>query len=96
MKASLRPTAGHRWHAGTGQPFTFTFAREAGPAKPVRPSDIQGTWLGVFRTGSGKLRNVFHISNTEQDLHAMLDSPDQAVTGITVNTVARNGQAITM
>ncbi len=51
-----------------GKPLPLDFKRGAAPIKaeyePAKSSDIDGTWMGTLDTGMGKLRVVFHISNT--------------------------------
>ena len=59
--------------------------------KPVKPSDIDGAWMGSLDTGAVKLRVVFHIVNTEDGLTATLDSPDQGAKDIPINSVTRDG-----
>jgi pimeloyl-ACP methyl ester carboxylesterase len=88
--------------AGTwsqGQPLPLEFKRAAAPVKPehkpVKPSDIDGSWLGTLELSGGiKLRVVFHIVNTEDGLMATLDSPDQNVKGIPVTKVTRDGTTL--
>ncbi len=61
---------------------------------PVKPSDIDGAWLGMLDTGTIKLRVVFHITNTDQGLSATLDSPDQGVMGMSTSSVTRDGASL--
>jgi uncharacterized protein len=84
--------------AGTwtqGAPLELNFHRGGIAAKPkpkpVKPSDLDGNWLGTLDTGMGKLRVVLHILNTEDGLAATLDSPDQNAKGILVTNITRNG-----
>jgi uncharacterized protein len=79
-----------------GQSFPLRSARAVGQPKPAKPSDIDGAWAGALQAGANKLRVVFHIFNTEDGLHATLDSPDQGAKGIPVTSVARTGSHITM
>jgi pimeloyl-ACP methyl ester carboxylesterase len=60
-------------------------------AKPAKPSDIDGDWLGTLDTGMGKLRLVLHIVNTEEGLTATMDSLDQGANGLSVNSITRTG-----
>jgi len=62
--------------------------------KPVKPSDIDGAWLGTIDTGTIKLRVVFHIANTEEGLSATLDSLDQGVNGMSTSSVTRDGASL--
>ncbi len=66
----------------------------ASEQKSVKPSDIDGTWVGTLDTGSVKLRIVFHITTTEGGLTATMDSPDQGANGIPVTSVTRDGQSL--
>ncbi len=80
-----------------GQPPPLDFKRSAAPvkAKTVKPSDIDGTWLGTLEAGGGiKLRVVFHIVNTESGLIATMDSPDQGLTGLPMTSVTRDGASL--
>lgn len=62
--------------------------------KPVKPSDIDGAWLGTIDTGTIKLRVVFHIVNMEDGLNATLDSPDQGLKGMSTSAVKRDGASL--
>jgi len=84
--------------AGTwtqGQPLPLDFKRAAAaPAKPAKPSDIDGAWAGSLEAGGTKLRVIFHITNTADGLTATLDSPDQGAKGIPASAVTRNGSSL--
>ena len=84
------------WSQGTPLPLDFTRAPDAAKTehKPVKRSDIDGTWAGSLDTGSIKLRIVFHITNTEDVLTATMDSPDQGANGIPVTVVTRDGSSL--
>jgi pimeloyl-ACP methyl ester carboxylesterase len=80
-----------------GQPLPLEFKRAAAPVKqhnPVKPSDIDGTWLGMLDTGAIKLRVVFHIVNTDAGLLSTLDSPDQGANGLPTAKTARDGNTL--
>jgi uncharacterized protein len=83
-----------------GQTLPLDFKRAAVPvpakaeAKPAKPSDIDGAWMGTLDLGAAKLRVVFHIVNTEDGLTATLDSPDQGAKGIPATSITRNGTAL--
>lgn len=57
-------------------------------------TDITGAWSGALDTGMGKLRLVFHITDTANGLTATMDSVDQGANGIPVAGVTRNGSSI--
>jgi fermentation-respiration switch protein FrsA (DUF1100 family) len=81
-----------------GQPLPLDFKRAAAPLKEhkaVKPSDIDGAWLGTLEMNGGiSLRVVFHIVNTDDGLIATLDSPDQGVKGMPVTKVTRDGTTL--
>ncbi|MBI1769941.1 MAG: hypothetical protein HYR67_16365 [Bacteroidetes bacterium] len=52
--------------------------------------DIKGQWNGVINIQGSDYRIVFHISKTDKQYKATLDSPDQNATGIPVTTVSLN------
>lgn len=79
-----------------GRPLPLDFTRMAKPTQPVKPSDIDGEWLGTLQAGAKKLRVVFRIFNTELGLRASFASIDQSPQRIPVSTVARKGPHITM
>ena len=80
------------------QSLPLEFKRGAFPPKaehkPAKPSDIDGAWAGTLDTGSGKLRVVFHITNTADGLTATIDSPDQGASGIPASSVTRSGSTL--
>ncbi|HEY3974851.1 MAG TPA: alpha/beta fold hydrolase [Candidatus Sulfotelmatobacter sp.] len=84
------------WTQGT--PLSLEFKRAPGKAKseakPAKPSDIDGAWMGALDTGSVKLRVVFHIVNGADGLTATLDSPDQGMSGLAMTSVTRDGASI--
>jgi len=81
-----------------GAPLELTFHRGGIPAKaaakPAKPSDIDGDWLGSIDTGRGTLQLVLHIRNTDQGLAATLDSPDQNAEGLPVTGITRSGMSL--
>ncbi len=51
--------------------------------------DIEGIWMGNLTVPGGLLRIVFNIStNSDGSINASMDSPDQGVSGIPVETVS--------
>jgi len=64
------------------------------PAKPAKPSDIDGDWLGTVDTGMGKLRLVLHLTNGEDGLTATMDSLDQGANGLPVTSITRTGASL--
>jgi serine-type D-Ala-D-Ala carboxypeptidase/endopeptidase len=54
--------------------------------------DISGDWQGSLNTGMGELRIVLHVTKSpEGTLKATLDSPDQGIAGMTVDTITLDG-----
>jgi fermentation-respiration switch protein FrsA (DUF1100 family) len=88
-------TIGGTWTQS--QPLPLEFKRAAAPVKahkPVKPSDIDGAWLGTLDAGGAKLRVVFHIVNTDDGLVTSMDSPDQNLTGMPMTRTTRDGSAL--
>ena len=73
-----------------GQSFPLDFKRRS----PARPSDIDGTWMGVLDTGTIRLHVVFHILNSANGLTATMDSPDQGMKGLLASAVKREGASL--
>jgi pimeloyl-ACP methyl ester carboxylesterase len=56
---------------------------------------LTGNWLGVLEVGGAKLRLLLKISvNTDNSLHASLDSLDQGATDLRVDRVAQTGSSV--
>lgn len=79
------------WSQG-GQMFPLEF--KPGVPPPVKPSDIDGSWMGTLDLGTVKLRVVFNIHTTPTGLMATLDSPDQGANGIPTSSVTRDGSSL--
>ena len=62
----------------------------------LKPSDIDGDWMGTLDAGAVKLRVAFHITNTGDGLTATMDSIDQGTSGIPVTKVTRNESSLKM
>ncbi len=75
-----------------GQPLPLDFRRAS--AKPAKPSDVDGTWMGLIDTGTIKLHVVFHILNSANGLTATMDSPDQGMKGLLASAVKRDGASL--
>jgi len=85
------------WTQGIGEmPLLLTRSRDQAQAeqKTVKPSDIDGPWIGTIDTGTIKLRLVLRLVNTDEGLKATLDSPDQGVSGIPASAVKRDGASL--
>jgi hypothetical protein len=83
-----------------GRPIHLEFVRSAVPIKtehkPAKPSDIDGTWLGLLDLGQTKLRVVFHIVNTEDGLIVTFGVPDQGPQMFPATSVTREGTSLKM
>jgi uncharacterized protein len=84
------------WSQGAALPLEFkrAAATVSTEHKPVKPSDIDGAWMGTLDTGAMKLRVVFNIVSTEDGLTATLDSLDQGAMGIPTTSVTRDGTSL--
>ncbi|HEX7287947.1 MAG TPA: alpha/beta fold hydrolase [Candidatus Angelobacter sp.] len=71
-----------------GQPMALNLRRA------VKPSDIDGAWLGTLEAGGAKLRLVFHITSTPAGLNATLDSLDQGALAMPASSIVREGQKV--
>lgn len=57
----------------------------------IKDIDLEGNWQGVLKLPGAELRIVFKVTENENgNLKAMLDSPDQGVKDIHVDTVIMN------
>jgi fermentation-respiration switch protein FrsA (DUF1100 family) len=79
------------WSQG-GQTFPLEF--KPGTPPPAKPSDIDGSWMGVLDLGTLKLHVVFNIQTGPGGLSATLDSPDQGANGIPTSSVTRDGASL--
>ncbi|HEY4902851.1 MAG TPA: hypothetical protein VIH89_05200 [Candidatus Sulfotelmatobacter sp.] len=57
--------------------------------------DIVGDWQGTLSTGMGELRIVLHVTKSADGaLKAILDSPDQGVGGMPVDSITLDGNKL--
>jgi len=54
--------------------------------------EISGSWSGTLDVMGNKLRIVFNITHEEQKYHSTMDSPDQFVTGIEMDSTFFDGK----
>jgi len=96
ISADLSTIDGTWTQGGADLPLVLKRSKDQSDAepKPVKPSDIDGAWLGTIDTGTIKLRVVFHVMNTDEGLKVTLDSPDQGVTGMQTSAVKRDGTSL--
>jgi pimeloyl-ACP methyl ester carboxylesterase len=79
------------WSQG-GQTFPLEF--KPGTPPPAKPSDIDGSWMGLLDLGTLKLHVVFNLQTGPGGLSATLDSPDQGANGIPTSSVTRDGASL--
>jgi len=88
------------WTQGAeGQKMPLVLSKTTTPIKmqhdPAPPSDIDGTWEGIYETPQeGKAHITFHIKNTADGLTATTDIPEMSIKGWPATTVARKGSSI--
>jgi acid stress-induced BolA-like protein IbaG/YrbA len=94
------------WMQGVGsQKMPLVLSKTTTPIKmthdPAPPSDIDGTWEGLYDTPTGgtsapdKNHVTFHIKNTADGLTATVDLPDMMnIKGWPATSVTRKGSSI--
>jgi len=93
-------TISGNWSQGTPpQKMPLTLAKTTTPLKvehaPAPPSDIDGTWEGIYETPQeGKLQVTFRFKNTADGLTATADLPEMSVKGWPATSVTRKGNSI--
>lgn len=61
----------------------------------VQAQDVAGDWIGTLDTGIGALRIVLHITKLpDGTLKATMDSPDQGIGGMSVDTITLDGSRL--
>jgi pimeloyl-ACP methyl ester carboxylesterase len=100
---SIKASFSGRWDAASsswvgawtqGQDYPVTLA--GGKLEP-RPTivGLDGTWEGAVEAPGGlKLRIVLRIHTSDSGTIVLMDSPDQAATGIPIPVLAREGQKV--
>jgi hypothetical protein len=93
------------WTQGASPKMQLVLSRTTTPIKmthdPAPPSDIDGTWEGVYDTPTGgtsapdKNHVTFHIKNTADGLTATVDLPEMMnIKGWPATSVTRKGSSI--
>jgi fermentation-respiration switch protein FrsA (DUF1100 family) len=85
-----------------GNPLPLAVKRATGqaeaefvsPKAPVKPSDIDGTWLGTLDAGAVKFRLVLKIVNWPDGLGASLQDFDQSPQWIPATSIKRSGNSL--
>lgn len=61
----------------------------------AQDQDVAGDWQGTLENGMGELRIVLHITKAaDGTLKATMDSPDQGVVGVPIDTIALTGSKL--
>jgi alpha-beta hydrolase superfamily lysophospholipase len=81
-----------RW-TQSGQTFPLTLARGFATPKPV-VSGLDGVWEGVLGVGAIPLHLTLHVRTGAGGTAAWLDSPDQLVYGLAVDSIQRDGASV--
>jgi hypothetical protein len=80
------------WKEEGSWPLSFKrLTWQAKNPKPAPPTIFDGDWAGIEDEGGGlKIHFIFHISNTEDGLMALLDCPDEKFEGALASKVTFN------
>lgn len=91
-----------RWMLLKNAIFCFTLLcllaaqLQAQPIQQASPN-LQGSWLGTLKVGSTQLRLQFNFTqDPQQHYSATMDSIDQGASGLPINRVTLQGQALTL
>lgn len=68
----------------------------SGAAHAQAVQGLDGDWTGKLEAGGATLTVIFHIKTADGKTTVTLDSPDQNTAGIPVNSIARDGQKVSM
>ena len=68
----------------------------SGAAHAQAVQGLDGDWTGKLEAGGATLTVIFHIKTADGKTTVTLDSPDQGAAGIPVNSIARDGQKVSM
>lgn len=92
------------WTQGNSPKMPLTLSKTTTPIKlthdPAAPSDIDGTWEGIYDTPTGgtsapdKNHVTFHITNTADGLTATVELPEMSIKGWPATAVTRKGNSI--
>jgi pimeloyl-ACP methyl ester carboxylesterase len=77
-----------------GRSFPLTLASGRLPPSAV-VGGLDGRWEGLLATERGRLNLVLRVHTDAQGTSAAIDSPDQAVLGLTVDHLRRDGANVT-
>jgi uncharacterized protein len=68
----------------------------SGAAHAQAVQGLDGDWAGKLEADGVTLNVIFHIKTDGGKTTVTLDSPDQGAAGIPVNSIARDGQKVSM
>lgn len=89
---SIRGTFTQR---GVDIPLLLTRSTNASrSSQDSQRSAIAGNWIGTLRMPVGTLRIVLHVNGSDNSLQATVDSPDQGLTGIPVDSITKSGPTL--
>jgi pimeloyl-ACP methyl ester carboxylesterase len=71
--------------------LVVTFAATQEQTAPVKP---EGDWRATLDAGAAKLDLVLHVIRKDGRLTATLDSPDQGVTGLAIDSITVTGKSL--
>lgn len=63
---------------------------------PLLLAAQEGTWSGTLQVQGSKLRLVFHLQPTAEGWQATMDSPDQGVRGIPIDSLQVSAMGVTL
>jgi hypothetical protein len=103
LSADGKTIAGTFSQSGASTPMDLKWKSEPRPVEktPANTGDVQvlqGVWEGVLDVpGNGPLHLRFNFTkNADGSIAGAVDSPDQGVSGLAVNSIARTGDTVKM
>jgi len=85
------------WTQGKSLPLVLKQTASAAELAQVKPSPIDGDWMGVLSTGDASLRLVFHFHAAPgEKIDGTLDSLDQGAMGLPFSVVKLEGRNLSL
>ena len=85
------------WTQGKSLPLVLKQTATAAELAQVKPSPIDGDWMGVLSTGDASLRLVFHFHAGPGDkIDGAVDSLDQGAMGLPFSVVKLEGRSLSL
>lgn len=85
-----------RWAWVAVVALVASWAGSATATRADEPRDVAGVWEGDLEVAGTSLRLVLHVEKAGEGLKASLDSPDQGATGLAVDTIRLEGDALSL